>query len=253
MSARRRARASKSARRGTVRVAFVVIAFASALAVFAWRTGDVEPSAGEEPDGGGTGVSVASSPPPPDLSDERLQRSADELLALVDPERSENSYFPAFARERLRWMVREHRAGRLQVAFLAEASNAVLPPNVLMAASKLGDVPTIMIAKPSFMRFLIESGATEPPFTQQQKNDFALALVHEIVHLQNPDADPRDPQLRPAEESRVWRDVNMNVVRPLLSVNQPIHHRFRDVDDALRACRDELPCAPLLRVVRTSR
>ena len=91
------------------------------------------------------------------------------------------------------------------------------------------------------MRFLVETA--EPPFTQQQKNDFALALVHEIVHLRNPAADPRDTEARPAEESRVWRDVSLNAVRPLRTLNQPVHRRFLDVDDALRACRDELPRA----------
>lgn len=204
----------------------------------------------------GPGPAAVAAPPGPqpatkELTDEKLQGAADQLLALVDPERPENRYFSEFARERLQWMVREHGAGRLQVAFLTDASNGPLPTDVLMAAWKVGDQPTILIAKPRFMRFLIETGATEPPFTQQQKNDFALALVHEIVHLQNPDADPRDLELRPAEESRVWREVSLKVVRPLRTMNQPIHQRFRDVDDALRTCGDELPCPPVLRLVRT--
>jgi hypothetical protein len=223
----------------------------AAVAVSAWRIRPVDrPHRADAVASPAPATSPA--PPPPALSDQRLQQSADELLALVDPERPENAYFSDFARDRLRWMVREYRAGRLQVAFLTDASNGPLPPDVLMAAWKAGDTPTIFIAKPRFLRFLIETGATEPPFTLQQKNDFALALVHEIVHLQNPDADPRDLELRPAEESRVWREVNLQVVRPLRSLNQPIHRRFRDVDDALRACRDELPCAPLLRLVRTA-
>lgn len=184
------------------------------------------------------------------LTDESLQQAADQLLAFVDPERSDNAYFPDFARDHLRWMVREHGAGRLQVAFLTDASNGPLPPEVLMAAWKLGDMPTIFIAKPRFMKFLIETGATKAPFTQQQKNDFALALVHEVVHLRNPAADPADQKLRPVEESRVWREVSLKAVRPLRALNQPVHRRFRDVDDALRACRDELPCAALARLVR---
>lgn len=185
------------------------------------------------------------------LTDKELQATADQLLALVDPERPENDYFSDFARDRLRWMVREHRAGRLDVAFLTDSS-AGFPADVLMAASKLNGRPTIFIAKPRFMKFLIETGATTPPFTPQQKNDFALALVHEVVHLQSPDADAGNIDLRAAEESRVWREVSLQVVRPLRARNQPIHRRFRDVDDALRACRDELPCAALMQLVRTN-
>ena len=183
------------------------------------------------------------------LTDEQLQATADQLLALVDPERPENDYFSDFARDRLRWMVRDHGARRLDVAFLTDTSTA-FPATVLMAAAKLNGRPTIFIAKPRFTKFLIETGATAPPFTTQQKNDFALALVHEIVHLQNPDADAGNVDLRAAEDSRVWREVSVQVVRPLRARNQPIHRRFRDVDDALRACRDELPCAPLARLVR---
>lgn len=191
-------------------------------------------------------------PTPPKLTDERLQRAADQLLALVDPERPENDYFSDFTRDRLRWMVREHGAGRLDVAFLTEASNGPLPPDVLMAAWKHDGKPTIFIAKSRFMKFLIETGTTEPPFRQQQRNDFALALVHEIVHLQNPNADPKNMQLRAAEESRVWREVSVQAVRPMRTRNQPMSQRFKDVDDALRACRDALPCPLLARLVRLS-
>ena len=70
-----------------------------------------------------------------------------------------------------------------------------------MAARSLGNKPAIFIGKSRFVKFLSETGATEPPFRPQQKNDFALALVHEIVHLHNPDADPRNVELRAAEES----------------------------------------------------
>jgi hypothetical protein len=199
-----------------------------------------------------TAVSTDLAPPTPAvnaLTEESLQRAADQLLALSDPERSENAYFPDYLRDQLRWMVREHRSGRLTVGFLTDDS-AGLPADVLMAASQLDGTASILIAKSRFMRFLIETGGTGPPFTQQQRNDFAVALVHEVVHLRNPAADPRDAALRTAEESRVWREVNLMAVRPLRERKQPIHHRFTDADDALRICRDQLPCPPLARLVR---
>ena len=186
------------------------------------------------------------------LTDDQLTAAADQLLAATDPERPENGYFSAFARERLRWMVREHAAGRLEVGLLTDTRTGALPPDVLMAAWRADGKSTIFIGRPRFTRFLIEAGATAAPFTQQQKNDFAVGLVHEIVHLQNPDADPRNRGTRVAEESRVWREVNVQVVRPLLARNQPMHSRFRDVDAALRICRDELPCPPLTRLVRVN-
>ena len=228
----------------------IAIGVLALLSASLWWLHFVEPVTDDAPQVIAELIQPGSSQPTETLTDEGLQAAADQLLALINPERPENEYFSDFARDRLRWVVRENRAGRLDVAFLTDASNGPLPSDVWMAAWKLGDKPTVFITKPGFMKFLIEGGATAPPFTPQHKNDFALALVHEIVHLLNPDADPRNPNLRAAEESRVWREVNLNVVRPLRERNQPMHHRFRDVDDALRVCRDELPCPGHARLVR---
>ena len=35
---------------------------------------------------------------------------------------------------------------------------------------------------PRFLDLLLEGGQTSPPFTQRQRNDFAIGLVHETVH-----------------------------------------------------------------------
>ena len=186
----------------------------------------------------------------PRLTDHQLQTAADELLAAVDPAKPQNQYFPEFAREKLTWMLREHTIGRLDVAFFNNTPTVELPADVLMAAWRRDGTATIFIGKRRFEQFLLEGGATTSPFTQQQKNDFVLALVHEVVHLQNPDAHPRDPEMRAQEESRAWRAVTVEVVRDLVAANQPLDQRFRDVDIVLRACNDQLPCPSLARWVR---
>jgi len=68
------------------------------------------------------------------LTDGELRAALDHLLEGVDPERADNAYFPDFARENLRWMVQEHAAGRLEIAFLSENAPEQLPADVLMAA-----------------------------------------------------------------------------------------------------------------------
>lgn len=187
---------------------------------------------------------------PGELTDGELRAALDNLLEAVDPDSADNDYFPEFAREHLRWMVQEHAAARLAIAFLSEHAPEQLPVDVLMAARPAGGSSVIAVSKRRFAAFLREGGATGPPLTQRHKNDFAIALVHEIVHLRHPDTNPHDPALRAAEESRAWQQVSIHVVRPLRAQNQPMHQRFKDVDDAFRACRDALPCPLLSGLVR---
>jgi hypothetical protein len=92
-----------------------------------------------------------------------------------------------------------------------------------------------------------------PPFTAQQMNDFAIGLIHEINHLRNTTNNEPDPVAFFREESRAWRDVTINVVRPLRALNQPMDREFVEVDDALQDCRDELPCPRLAQLVRLTR
>jgi hypothetical protein len=189
----------------------------------------------------------------PPLSDTELQSAADGLLAAVNPRLAENRHFPAYALEQLTWMEQEVRGGRLTVAFLFDPERIKLPPTVLMAASHLDGQPTIFIVKPRFESFLRLHRRTAPPFTAQQTNDFAIGLIHEIYHLRNTTKNEPDPAAFFREESRAWKDVTLKVVRPLRALNQPIDREFVDVDDALRQCRDALPCPQLTRLVRLTR
>lgn len=52
------------------------------------------------------------------------------------------------------------------------------------------------------------------------------------------------------EESHAWREVTLAVVRPWRALNQPLHPRFIQVDDAFRSCGDQLPCTAIAQFVR---
>lgn len=189
------------------------------------------------------------------LTDAELEQTANDLLAAVRPHLPENHYFPGYAKDKLGWALQEHRAGRLTVAPFVDPDSIRLPSDVLMAAARMDGHPTIFISMPRFDSFLREPGHSIHPFSRQLINTFAIGLVHEILHLQNPSANPRDPdpQTFIREEFRVYREVNLGVVRPLRSLNQPMSQYLLDVDDVLRLCGDELPCAALARIVRLDR
>jgi len=198
------------------------------------------------------GAAATPASPNSSLTDDQLQGAADELLAGTNPDLPENEYFTDFARDALRWMAREHREGRLVVAFVADTESAGFPATVMMAATRLDDRPTIVIARRRFSEFLAQGDGQLAGFSQRQKNDFTIALVHETVHLQAWNGEAPSDEERALSETAAWRAVNLGVVRPWRAVNQPVDRRFLLVDDGFRSCADQLPCAAVERMVRVT-
>lgn len=225
----------------------ILIGVSVAAGVAAFRMRPSEEPVSASPTGTGSPELPRPNVSAPTLTDAELQHAADELLEAANPRLRQNQHFTPFATERLTWMSRESAAGRLTVAFLSDAESIGLPPSVMMAATQLDGQPTIFIAKPRFATFLVEGGASKGPFSQQLRNDFSVALVHETVHLQRWKGKPVNVEERVREESFVWREVTLHVVRPWRALGQPLHKRFLQVDDAFKRCEDRLPCAAIGR------
>ena len=183
-------------------------------------------------------------------TDVDLSTVVNQLFSSVSPSLPENEYFPQFAKERLLWIVTQRKVGKLSVILLKNTDNTNLYFEDLMASGIVEGKPMIVIAGPRFLDFLLEGGRTSPPFTQRQRNDFALGLVHETVHLEKDNtANPANFQERLVEELRAWRKVDLNVVRQLRRLNQPMNPRLIEADDALRSCSDEAECEALREIL----
>ena len=186
------------------------------------------------------------------LNDDQLRAVVDDLLAEISPGREQNGYFSEFARSQLQWMEQEARAGRLAVGLFTDPVSVGLLPGVLMVATAVDSIPTILVVKPRFVEFLEKSGRMAKPFTAQQRNDFAIAIVHEVVHLRESPAVARDQETFSEEELKTWLTVNLRVVRPLRDQGRPVDQQFALVDDLLRGCDDTLPCPLLSRLLHLS-
>jgi len=195
-------------------------------------------ASGHEPDQGGL----------PTNTD--LGTAANQLFASVKRSVAEDSYFPEFAREKIAWLVAQQRSGALSISLLRNAAGTNLSDEDLMASGRVDGRSVIVIAQPRFSTFLVEGGRMVAPFSRQQVNDFMLGLVHEAVHLQNANrGNPASLGDRLREELRTWREVDVNVVRQLRQLNQPMNRRFTEADDALRSCGDKEPCRPLMEIL----
>ena len=182
-----------------------------------------------------------------------LSAVVNQLFASVNPSLPENQYFPQFAKDKLFWIIAEQKAHRLSIILLKNTDNTNLDFEAIMASGIADGKPTIVIAGQRFLGFLIEGGRTSAPFTLQERNDFALGLVHEAVHLEKENtANPAILEERLNEELRTWLKVDVDVVRQLRRLNQPMNPRLIEADDALRICRDKLPCEPLKQILLPS-
>ena len=182
-------------------------------------------------------------------TDVDLSAAVNQLFSSVNPALPENKYFPQFAKERLLWIINQRKAGKLSIILLKNTDNTNLYFEDLMASGIVEEKSMIVIAGPRFLDFLLE-GQTSPPFTQRQRNDFAIGLVHETVHLEKDNtANPANFQDRLAEELRAWRKVDLNVVRQMRRLNQPMNPRLIEADDALRSCSDEAECESLREIL----
>ena len=179
-----------------------------------------------------------------------LSVAVNQLFSSLDPSNPENQYLPQFAKERIQWITAQKKAGKLSIILLKNTENTNLYFEDLMASGIVEGKPMIVINGPRFLDFLLEGERTSPPFTQRERNDFAIGLVHETVHLEKDNtANPANLQERLTEELRAWRKVDLNVVRQLRQLNQPMNPRLIDADDALRSCGDEAECEPLRTIL----
>jgi hypothetical protein len=194
--------------------------------------------------------SSAVRPAPVTITQDQLRAAVEGLLAAVNPGDPSVRHFPEFVRSKLAWLNLEHQAGRVQVLFFPDTVAPSVPADIIMASGRTAATSTIFVSQTRLASDLLNAGRLSPPFEPQQRNDFALGLVHEVLHLQNEHVNPEDPVAHAHEELRVWREVNMHAVRPLRALNEPMHQRYLDVDDALTHCHDRLPCPAVERLVR---
>src|SRR5882762_303327 len=114
-------------------------------------------------------------------TDVDLSAAVNQLFSSVSASLPENKYFPEFATERILWITTQRHVGKLSIILLKNTDNTNVYFEDLMASGIVEGKPMIVIAGPRFLDLLVEGGRTSPPFTQRQRNNFALGLVHETV------------------------------------------------------------------------
>jgi hypothetical protein len=180
-----------------------------------------------------------------------------QLFDAVNPQNPENSYMTPFMKEKLLWVREEAGAGRLRLDAVPvmAVDKSGKPTGVLATTSSEAPItggpflPTIRVymARCIFVA-RIEYGLGPGEFDDRLKNLFALALVHEAVHLERPEfvTQPYDMVASIEEEARTWNRVVLYAVRPLRARNIPLPSDLLKADDILRSTNDN-PQSPIFR------
>lgn len=178
-----------------------------------------------------------------------MMRLNDSLLAAVAPERPENSYMPPFMKQRISWLF--SGIARKRIQFFPDTSAIINPPTMAITQFH-GDTAALYLRVVRIAFWIWYQGHGTPGsyrFNQMQKNTFAVALVHETVHMENPAINRYTPQQHLQEEYRTWRKTDLLAVRPLLQMGQPLDSDFVDVDNVLRSCGDKVDCSAFKRAL----
>ena len=165
-----------------------------------------------------------------------LYQTADELMDAVSPGSDRFQLLPPFAQARLEWLFHEWHVGRLELAVEDRREACILEHGALMAPTTRHGARGIVVVRARLIELLREGHGHEP-YSSEQVNHFAVELTHEAMHLQA-------PQLAAdvSTEAAVWRDLTVNVVRPLRAVGQSVHASYIAVDDRSRTCGAESDC-----------
>jgi hypothetical protein len=184
------------------------------------------------------------------------------LGAAVDPKRPENVYFPPYLKEKLQWLKDNAMTGYNPIMPEGWDSVSVISPQTatmaiatyctIPAPANWNDRPCIFVY-PIMMMILLrfEFHLTAPD--QRFKNEFAMYLGHEGIHLEREKAffRPNIPHEEVVkEETRTWFKMCRDMVRPLRRAGQPVGKDLEDVDDLVKACGYKLPCRKFEALVR---
>lgn len=196
---------------------------------------------------------------PIQLNWDDAQNLVRQLAAAVDPARPENSYMPPLMREKLAWVFRENGAGRLTINLSKEPArnpDGSVNLGVLMDSTKYPASALINIYAGRLMTFVRWFQGVRYGYDDPTKDFFALGLVHEAIHLEQPVsffARRSGPHPGPEEEERAWRKLIIQAARPMRESGRKMQSDIQEADDILRRCNDAPKCPDFIKFITTGK
>jgi hypothetical protein len=155
------------------------------------------------------------------------------LLAAINPVSPENKYMPDLMKEKIEWVFSKYSAKELDLLFIESYGDGTSP--VFMTSMLVNDRPRIEIYLARWITYIRFQRKMKTGFDQMTKNLFAISLVHEAVHMEraNKWAQLSKEWLR--EEVRVWKKVDLGIVRPLREIGQPVEIDLIEFDELMKS------------------
>lgn len=195
---------------------------------------------------------VAKSPQNYYFTEREAKELANQMLAAVNPDRPENAAMPSFMKEKILWLINQQNSQNLIVALKPQYRSTGDRSSLMDSGYDDADKMFINIYGARLIQLVRQQNNTPVGFNPKEKNTFALALVHEAIHLEQPASYFRSAGYDEliAEEVRTWAKMIIYAVRPMRSRGEPLESDFREMDDTLKTCNDRPDCEGFIQALK---
>jgi hypothetical protein len=146
----------------------------------------------------------------------------------------------------LAWIFNENRVGNLTFSWFA---NGRIEDNQQVYGMTSGYVDGKLNIEVNLSLLAIwfwDSYKDHTPIPPMRRNDLAIMLSHEVIHLQHGkdvlEAVKTNLALRKEEERRTWTVTVLEDVRPLIASGEKLNEHFVQASDAFKACSGDPLC-----------
>ncbi len=191
----------------------------------------------------------------PEQQNEIGKQFFNRIALTLDPTAPINSYMPEGLKNRLIWLNAQQKMGRLTIGvapYFMDKNGKPRSDKAFMVSNILPDGNYIIgVAGLRLYEAVQQNSGQFPVITPEWKNFIALALAHEVIHLENKGyftKQDHTAEERLNEELRAWI-ITCELTRVIRNAGQDVGYSNALIDDAVRACQYRLPCAGLRSIL----
>lgn len=168
------------------------------------------------------------------------------VMNLMNVEHEANKQLPPWTKERISWFFRQNQEDQLTLSVIATGLIGDDQQVIAMASGYKDGKANIEVNLSLLAIWFWDSYKQNVPVNRARRNDLALILSHEVIHIQHGSVILQeitvDPALRKEEERRTWAVSVLEDIRPLIRKGEKMNDHFIKAEEAFRFCNGDPDC-----------